>query len=100
MFLNYLLLFLLTIIFLEIFFILIQTVKNKFSCHVLSENAILIAPNFASYCGVRKAEGLGNDNRKTMIKIKTTGQMLPFKSGTVLPSPSQAPGSAFSDGLP
>ena len=53
MFLNYLLLFLLTIIFLEIFFILIQTVKNKFSCHVLSENAILIAPNSASYCGVR-----------------------------------------------
>jgi len=50
---NYLLLFLLTIIFLEIFFILIQTVKNKFSCHVLSENAVLIAPNFASYCGVR-----------------------------------------------
>ena len=55
MFSNYLLLFLLTIIFLEIFFILIQTVKNKFSCHVLSENAVLIAPNFASYCGVRCA---------------------------------------------
>ena len=54
MFSNYLLLFLLTIIFLEIFFILIQTVKNKFSCHVLSENAVLIAPNFASYCGVRR----------------------------------------------
>ena len=48
MFSNYLLLFLLTIIFLEIFFILIQTVKNKFSCHVLSENAILIAPNAAN----------------------------------------------------
>jgi hypothetical protein len=27
----------------------------------------------------RKAEGLGNDNRKTMIKIKTIGQMLPFE---------------------
>jgi hypothetical protein len=27
-------------------------VKNKFSCHVLSKNAILIAPNFAFYCGV------------------------------------------------
>ena len=26
-----------------------------------------------------------------MIKVKTTGQMLPFKSGTALPSPSQAP---------
>jgi hypothetical protein len=70
---NYLLLFLLTIIFLEIFFILIQTVKNKFSCHVLSENAILIAPNFASYRGVRKAEWLGNENQKTMTKVKTTG---------------------------
>jgi hypothetical protein len=78
-FLNYLLLFLLTIIFLEIFFILIQTVKNKFSCHVLSKNAILVAPNFASYCGVRKAEWLGNDNRKTMIKVKTFGQMLLFE---------------------
>jgi len=40
-----------------------------------------------------KAEWLGNDNRKTMIKVKTTGQMLPFKNGTALPSPSQAPGS-------
>jgi hypothetical protein len=40
----------------------------------------------------RKAEWLGNDNRKTMIKVKTIGQMLPFKSGTALPSPSQAPG--------
>jgi len=40
----------------------------------------------------RKAEWLGNDNRKTMIKVKTTGQMLPSKSGTALPSPSQAPG--------
>ena len=56
MFSNYLLLSLLINIFLEIFFILIQTVKNKFSCHVLSENAILIAPNFASYCGVRGGE--------------------------------------------
>ncbi len=37
------------------------------------KNAILIAPNFASHCGVRKAEWLGNDNRKTMIKVKTTG---------------------------
>jgi hypothetical protein len=40
----------------------------------------------------RRAEGLRNDNRKTMIKIKTTGQMLPFKSGTALPSPSPVPG--------
>jgi hypothetical protein len=39
----------------------------------------------------RKAEWLGNDNRKTMIKVKTIGQMLPFKNGTALPSPSQAP---------
>ncbi|MCD4812017.1 hypothetical protein K8R14_05495 [bacterium] len=27
-----------------------------------------------------------------MIKVKTTGQILPFKSGTALPSPSQAHG--------
>jgi hypothetical protein len=26
-----------------------------------------------------------------MIKVKTIGQMLPFKNGTALPSPSQAP---------
>jgi hypothetical protein len=42
-----------------------------------------------------QAEGLGNDNRKTMIKVKTTGQILLFKSGTALPSPSPAPGSAI-----
>ena len=47
--------------------------------------------NLDVYCGVRKAEWLGNDNRKTMIKATTTGQTLPFKSGTALPSPSQAP---------
>ena len=47
-----------------------------------------------------QAEWLGNDNRKTMIKATTTAQILPSKSGTALPSPSQAPGSAFSDGLP
>jgi len=40
----------------------------------------------------RKAEWLGNDKRKTMLKVKTTGQMLPFKSGTALPSPAQAHG--------
>jgi len=40
----------------------------------------------------RGAEWLGNDNRKTMLKVKTTGQILPFKSGTALPSPAQAPG--------
>ena len=40
----------------------------------------------------RKAEGLGNDNQKIMIKVKTIGQMLLFKNGTALPSPSQAPG--------
>jgi len=40
----------------------------------------------------RKAEWLGNDNRKIMLNVKTTGQILPFKSGTALPSPSQAPG--------
>jgi len=38
----------------------------------------------------RKAEGLGNNNRKTMIKVKTTGQILTFKNGTALPSPSLA----------
>jgi len=38
----------------------------------------------------RKADGLGNDNRKTMIKVKTTGQILPIKNGTALPSLSQA----------
>jgi len=38
----------------------------------------------------RKAEWLGNDKRKIMIKVKTTCQILPFKSGTALPSPSQA----------
>jgi hypothetical protein len=77
---NYLLLSLLTIIFLEIFFILMQTVKKiTFSHHASSKDAILIAPNFISHCGVRRAEGLGNDNRKTMIKIKTVGQKLPFK---------------------
>jgi len=43
----------------------------------------------------RRAEWLGNDNRKTMIKAITTGQIPPFKSGTALPSPSQALGSAF-----
>jgi hypothetical protein len=48
---------------------------------------------FYLYEPERKAEWPGNDNRKTM-KAKTTGQMLPFKSGTALPSPSQAPGSA------
>jgi hypothetical protein len=42
----------------------------------------------------RKAEWLGNDNRKTIIKAKTTAQILPFKSGTALPSPAQAPGWA------
>ena len=42
-----------------------------------------------------KAESLGHDNRKTMIKVKTIGQILPFKSGTALPSPSQAPGWAI-----
>jgi hypothetical protein len=31
-----------------------------------------------------------------MIKIKAIGQILPSKSGTALPSPSQAPGSAIS----
>jgi len=44
--------------------------------------------------GERKAEWLGNDNRKTMIKAKTIGQIQPFKSGTALPSPSQ-PGWAY-----
>jgi len=31
-----------------------------------------------------------------MIKVKTTGQILPFKNGTALPSPSQAACSAKS----
>jgi len=39
-----------------------------------------------------RAEWLGNDNRKTMIKVKAIGQILPFKSGTALPSPAQASG--------
>jgi len=39
----------------------------------------------------RKAEGLGKVKRKPTKKVKTTGQMLPFKNGTALPSPSQAP---------
>jgi hypothetical protein len=43
----------------------------------------------------RKAEWLGNANRKTMIKVKTIGQMLSSKNGTALPSPSPAPGSAI-----
>ena len=51
-----------------------------------------IAHNY--YNVERKAEGLGNDNRKTMIKVKTTGSIPPFKNGTALPSPSPAPGSA------
>jgi len=38
----------------------------------------------------RKAEGLGKVKRKPTEKVKTTGQMLPFKNGTALPSPSQA----------
>ena len=42
-----------------------------------------------------KAKGLGNDDRKTMINVKTIGQMLPFKNGTALPSSSQAPCSPF-----
>jgi hypothetical protein len=70
-FANYLLLFLLTIIFLEIFFILIQTVKNKFSCHVLPENAVLIAPNFAFYCGVRRksqaAKSIARNERRFLL---------------------------------
>ena len=47
----------------------------------------------------RKAEWLGNDNRKTMIKVKTIGQILPFKNGTALPSPSPAPGWALQTNL-
>jgi len=45
----------------------------------------------------RKAEWLGNDNRKPMVKVKVKniGQILPFKNGTALPSPSPAPGSPF-----
>jgi len=38
----------------------------------------------------RKAEWLGKVKRKPTKKVKTTGQMLPFKNGTALPSPSQA----------
>jgi hypothetical protein len=29
--------------------------------------------------GQRKAEWLGNDNRKTLIKVKAAGQILPFE---------------------
>ena len=53
MFSNYLLLSLLINIFLEIFAVLRHILKINFFHHVLSKNAILIAPNFASYCGVR-----------------------------------------------
>ena len=35
--------------------------------------------SFMVFDAERKAEWLGNDNRKTMIKVKTTGQMLPFE---------------------
>ena len=38
-----------------------------------------------------QAEWLGNDNRKTMIKIKTTAQILSFEKRHDLPSPSPAP---------
>jgi len=38
----------------------------------------------------RKAEGLSNDKRKTLIKVKITDQILPFKNGTALHSPSQS----------
>jgi len=48
-----------------------------------------------NFVAERKAEGLGNDKRKTMLKIKTADQTLPFKNGTALPSPSQAPGYIF-----
>jgi hypothetical protein len=51
-FVNYLLLSLPAIIFLEILTVLLQTVKKTSSHHALSKNAILIAPNFASYRGV------------------------------------------------
>ena len=49
------------------------------------------------YLCERKAEWLGNDNRKPMIKVKTIGQILTFKSGAALPSPSQ-PGYAIGMG--
>jgi hypothetical protein len=39
-----------------------------------------------------RAEWLGNDNLKTMIKVKTIGQMLPFEKRHDLPSPSPALG--------
>ena len=46
----------------------------------------------------QQAEELGNDNAKTMIKVRTIGQMLPCKNGSTLPSPSPAfccvPGTA------
>jgi hypothetical protein len=47
----------------------------------------------------RKAEWQGSDNPKTMIKVKTTGQILSFEKRHDLPCPSQAPGSTFSFGI-
>ena len=38
-----------------------------------------------------KAEGLGNDNRKTMIKVKQPVKYCFLKNGTALPSPFPAP---------
>ena len=52
----------------------------------------MVFQNLLELKAERKAEWLGNDNRKTIIKVKTIGQTLPFKSGTALPSPSQAHG--------
>ena len=47
--------------------------------------------SFLSYhVAERQAEGLGNDNLQTVIKVNNTDQILPFKNGTALPSPSQA----------
>jgi len=48
------------------------------------------------YFGVNvELSGWATITEKIMLKVKTIGQMLLFKSGTALPSPAQAPGSAI-----
>ena len=52
---------------------------------------IYIQPNQTSRIKPNvKLSGWATITEKTMIKVKTIGQILPFKSGTALPSPAQA----------
>ena len=64
--------------------------KAKHNCFYFS----FIIFNSSSHTH-NQAEWQGNDNRKTMLKVKTTGQILPFEKRHDLPSPSQAPGSTL-----